>query len=150
MTKILFICHGNICRSAMAKYVMLDLARAAGRQRDFEIDSAATTNEEIGNPVYPPAARELNAHGISCKGHAAKRTTRADYDYFDLIIAMDDENLWHLDRIYGGDPEGKVSLLMDHCGRPGQNVADPWYTRDFSTTYADVLQGCAALLEELA
>ena len=148
MTKILFVCHGNICRSPMAEFVMKDLVQKAGLASQFHIESAATSREEIGNPVYPPARRKLAEHGITCVGHAARQLTRQDYDAFDLLIGMDSANLQNMRRICGGDPDGKLSLLMAHTGRPG-DVADPWYTGDFEATWRDVLEGCQCLLEEL-
>lgn len=148
MVKILFICHGNICRSPMAEYVMKKLVSDAGLSDSYEISSAATSTEEIGNPVYPPARRKLAEHGITCEGHSARQMTRADYDRYDLLIGMDRENMDAMRRICGGDPAGKLHLLMDYTDRPG-NVADPWYTRNFEKTWQDVLQGCAALLEYL-
>ena len=129
MTRVLFICHGNICRSPIAEFVMKDLVAKAGLSDRFEIASAATSTEEIGNPVYPPARRR-------------------DYETYDYLIAMDHNNLRNMARFVGGDPEHKVSLLMDHTRRPG-DVADPWYTGDFEATWQDVLEGCTALLEEL-
>ena len=148
MIRILFVCHGNICRSPMAEYVMKDLVRKAGLADRFVIASAATSTEEIGNPVYPPARRELQEHGISCAGHAARQLRREDYRSFDLLIGMDRANLRNMLRVCGGDPEGKISLLMDHTSRKGE-VADPWYTGDFEATWRDVLEGCQALLEQL-
>ena len=148
MTKILFVCHGNICRSPMAEFVMKDLVKKAGRAEQFEIASAATSTEEIGNPVYPPAQRKLAEHGISCQGHAARQLQRSDYNHYDLIIGMDRANLRNMLRICGGDPEGKLSLLMDHTAHGGE-VADPWYTGDFEATWQDVNLGCRALLDAL-
>ena len=148
MTKVLFICHGNICRSPMAEFVMKDLVAKAGLSDKFEIASAATSTEEIGNPVYPPARRKLAEHGISCAGHAARQMQRADYSRYDLLIGMDQENLYNMRRICGGDPEGKIHLLLDYTARPG-SVADPWYTGDFERTWQDVLEGCRALLARL-
>ena len=148
MTKILFICHGNICRSPMAEFVMKDLVQKAGLTDQFHIASAATSREEIGNPVYPPARRKLAEHGISCAGHAARQLTRRDYDDYDLLVGMDSANLRDMRRICGGDPDGKISLLLDHTVRPG-DVADPWYTGDFQATWLDVLEGCQGLLGEL-
>ena len=148
MTKILFICHGNICRSPMAEFVMKDMVEKAGLSGDFYIESAATSTEEIGNPVYPPARRKLAEHGISCAGKHAQQMTRADYDKFDYIIAMDRNNLRNLRRIIGEDTDGKVSLLLTHAGRSG-DVADPWYTGDFDATWDDVNAGCRGLLKEL-
>ena len=148
MIKILFICHGNICRSPMAEFVMKDLAEKAGRSDDFFIESAAVSAEELGNPVYPPARRELAVHGISCAGKTARQMTRADYDHFDFLVCMDTSNLRRMERICGGDPQGKLSRLLDHTSRPG-DVADPWYTGDFSATWQDVVGGCTALLEKI-
>ena len=133
MKRILFVCHGNICRSPMAEYVMKDLVKKAGLAAQFHIESAATSREEIGNPVYPPARRKLAEHGISCAGHAARQLTREDYDRWDLLIGMDGANLRNMRRICGGDPAGKLRLLLDCAGRSGE-VADPWYTGDFETT----------------
>ena len=141
--KILFICHGNICRSPMAEFVMKDMVRKAGLEWKFEIASAATSTEEIGNPVYPPARRKLAEHGISCKGKTARQMSRRDYDDYDLLIGMDRYNMRNMRSICGGDPEEKLRMLLN------RDVADPWYTGNFDETYADVVQGCAALLEEL-
>lgn len=148
MTKILFICHGNICRSPMAEFIMKDLVRKAGVADRFHIGSAATSREELGNPVYPPARRKLAEHGIACAGHAARQLTAQDYENYDLLIGMDRENLRNMRRICGGDPDGKLSLLLDHTGR-SRDVADPWYTGDFEATWQDVLAGCQALLAEI-
>ena len=130
MIKILFVCHGNICRSPMAEFVMKDLVKKAHLEDQFEIASAATSTEEIwggrGNPVYPPARAKLKEHGIDPGGKRARRTTREDYKYYDYLIGMDYANTYNMKRIYGGDPDGKVSLLLDYCGRTGQEVADPW------------------------
>ena len=149
MKKILFVCHGNICRSPMAEFVMKDLVKKAGLESQFHISSVATSREEIGNPVYLPARRKLAEHGISCDGHAARQLTNADYERYNLLIGMDRANLRDMYRICGGDFAGKMSLLMDHTARPG-NVADPWYTEDFEATWRDVLEGCQGLLNELA
>lgn len=145
MLKVLFVCHGNICRSPMAEYVMKDLVKKAGLEQEIEVASAATSSEEIGNPVYPPARQKLAEHGIGCAGHAARRLVREDYDHFDYIVGMDGENLANMRRLFGGDPEGRLSLLLEHTGHP-HDVSDPWYTRDFETTWRDVSTGCAALL----
>ncbi len=149
MTRILFVCHGNICRSPMAEFVMKDLVRAAGAADRFEIASAATSAEEIGNPVYPPARRELAKHGIGCAGHAARRIRREDYGRYDYLIGMDRANLTNMRRMWGGDPEGKVHALLEFAGRPDEDVADPWYTGDFEATWRDVLDGCRGLLARL-
>ena len=148
MVKILFVCHGNICRSPMAEFVMKDLVRRAGLETQFTIRSAATSSEELGNPVYPPARRKLAEHGISCGGKTASQLRREDYTEYDLLIGMDQANLRNMRRICGGDAEGKIRLLMDYTDRPG-DVADPWYTGDFETTWQDVLDGCRGLLEHL-
>ena len=147
MIKILFVCHGNICRSPMAEFVMKGLVKKAGLASQFYIESAATSRE-VGNPVYPPARRKLAEHGISCDGHAARQLTNADYENYDLLIGMDSANLRNMHRICGGDPDGKLHLLMDYTDRPG-DVADPWYTGDFEATWQDALAGCQGLLKEL-
>ena len=149
MTRVRFVCHGNICRSPMAEFVMKDMVRKRGLDDHFKIASAATSREEIGNPVYPPARRKLAEHGISCSGHHARQMTREDYDRYDQIIGMDHANIRNILRITGGDPEHKISLLLDHTARAGQEVADPWYTGDFDEAWQDVLAGCAGLLEEM-
>jgi len=148
LTKIIFVCHGNICRSPMAEFVMKDLVEKAGCASEFYIESAAVSAEELGNPVYPPARRELAHHGISCDGKTARQMTRDDYDRFDLLICMDSSNLRRMERICGGDPDGKMSRLLEHTGR-FNDVADPWYTGDFSATWRDVVDGCTALLEKI-
>ena len=145
MVKILFVCHGNICRSPMAEFVMKDLVKKAGLERDFEIASAATSTEEIGNPVYPPARRKLAEHGISCAGKTARQLKKSDYARYDYLVGMDSANLRNMQRICGGDPEGKLSLLLDWTARPG-SVADPWYTGDFEATWQDVSEGCQGLM----
>lgn len=149
MIRILFVCHGNICRSPMAEFVMKDLVRQNGLADQYEIASAATSREEIGNPVYPPARRKLAEHDIGCSGHAARQMTRWDYDHFDLILGMDHANFRNIQRIAGGDPNQKLSLLLDHAGRHGQEVADPWYTGNFDAAWDDILEGCEGLLSEL-
>lgn len=146
--KILFVCHGNICRSPMAEFVMKDLVRKAGVEDMFEIESAATSTEEIGNKVYPPAKRKLAEHNISCKGKTARQMTRQDYDRFDLLIGMDSWNFRNMNRICGGDPEMKIRLLMDFTDEP-RDVADPWYTGNFEATWRDVSEGCQQLLDYL-
>ena len=144
--RMLFVCHGNICRSPMAEFVMKHLVQEAGRAADFYIESAATSTEEIGNSVYPPARRKLAEHGIGCQGKTARQMTRADYDRFDLLVGMDSWNIRNMTRICGGDPDGKIVMLMDYTDRPG-DVADPWYTGDFEATWRDVLEGCRRLLD---
>ena len=147
MTKILFICLGNICRSPMAEFVMKDLVEKAGLADEFQIDSAATCRDEIGNPVYPPARRKLAEHGISCEGHAARQLAAQDYEEYDLLISMEGANLKNMQRICGGDPEGKIIRLLDLTHRPG-DVADPWYTGDFEATWCDCLEGCQQLMKK--
>ena len=178
MVKILFVCHGNICRSPMTMYVLRDMVETRGLAGKFQIDSAATSREEIGNPVYPPARKKMVSEGLSCEGHAARKMVKEDYDRYDFIIGMDDENLhdmynicegndpysggWYrrdvskqkpekqLHRIY--DPMKrrgeKISLLLDYTSRPGE-VADPWYTGNFNATWKDVNEGCSMFLDYL-
>ena len=148
MIKILFICHGNICRSPMGAFILKDLAAKAGLADRFHIESAATSTEEIGNPVYPPARRKLAQHGIDCAGKTARQLTAADYGRFDLLLSMDRANIRNMTRICGGDPQGKIHLLMEYTGHPGREVADPWYTGDFDATWDDVLAGCQGLLKQ--
>lgn len=143
MTKILFVCHGNICRSPMAEYMMKNMVEKAGLSRRFEIASAATSTEELGNDMYSPAKRILREKGIPFERRAARQICRRDYDYYDRIIGLDAYNIRNLERFFGGDPEGKISMLLD---RP---VADPWYTGDFETTYDDLVEGLEKLMEEL-
>ena len=153
MIKVLFICHGNICRRPMAEFILKDLVRKHNLTDRFHIASAATSTEEIwngiGNPVYPPARDILARHGISCAGKRAVQVKKSDYDEYDYLICMDTNNIRNLRRIIGEDKEGKVSLLLDHAGRPGQSIADPWYTGDFQKTYEDIEEGCRGLLKEL-
>lgn len=148
MIKILFICHGNICRSPIAEFVMKDMVQTAGLSGEYSIESAATSSEELGNPVYPPARRILAAHGIDCSGKTARRIRRNDYNDFDLLIGMDRANLRNMHRLFVEDPEDKIHALMEYTDRPG-DVADPWYTRDFEATWRDVQEGCAGLLKWL-
>ena len=148
MHKILFICHGNICRSPMAEFVLKALAQKAGRLSNFEIASAATSTEELGNPVYPPARQKLAEHGISCAGKTARQLTRSDYNYYDLLIGMDAANVRNIECICGPDHKKKVHLLMEYAGSV-REVADPWYTGDFEQTWQDVLAGCKGLLAQL-
>ena len=152
MVKILFVCHGNICRSPMAEFIFKDLVRKCGRAEEFEVASYATSREEIwngvGNPVYPPARDELAKHGIACAGKRAVQLTKADYNHYDLLIGMDENNIRNMMRILGADPEGKVRKLMDYTGRGG-DVADPWYSDRFDIAYRDIEEGCKALLEHL-
>ena len=152
MIKILFVCHGNICRSVAAEMVlrqMIDEARP-GSLPEISVESAAATREEIGNDIYPPMKRALQARGYVCHHHAAWQTTRADYDRFDYIIGMDSENLYDMRRIYGGDASGKISLLRAWAGQPGREIDDPWYTRNFEGVLSQIEEGCRGLLSALA
>ena len=142
MVKILFVCHGNICRSPMAEFVMKDMVKKAGRAGEFQIASAAVSREELGNPVYPPARRELQKHGIACDGHRAHQITRAELESYDLIYYMDGSNARYLRRLFGDDAAKCRPLIA-------RDVADPWYTGDFGATWNDVQEGCRRILEEL-
>ena len=152
MIKILFICHGNICRSPMAEFVFSRKAAERGVSHLFSVASAATSTEEIwngvGNPVYPPAKRELAKHGITCEGKRAVQVTKDDYAAYDYLLCMDGNNIRNLSRIIGGDPEGKVRRFMEPTARGG-DVADPWYTDRFDVTYRDIEEGCEAWLDRL-
>ncbi len=148
MTKILFICHGNICRSPMAEFVMKQLAAEAGLTSRMEVASAATSAEELGNGVYPPVQKLLARHGISCAGKRARRLTAEDFYEYDLLVGMDTANLRNMRRICPEGLEHKLSLLLDYTDRPGE-VADPWYTGDFEATWRDVQLGCRGLLATL-
>ena len=141
MTKILFVCHGNICRSPMGEFLLKDLARQAGREGEFEIASRAVSREEIGNGLYPPARRELQKHGVPCEGHHARQITLEDYRHFDRIYYMDRSNLRYLQRMLPHDPE-KIRPLLE------RDVADPWYTGDFEAAWEDILEGCRRIMEE--
>ncbi|MBO6113160.1 MAG: low molecular weight phosphotyrosine protein phosphatase [Lachnospiraceae bacterium] len=146
MIKILFVCHGNICRSPMGMFILRKMVREEGIDSFFQIDSAATSREELGNPVYPPARRKLIEMGIDPSGHKAHQMTRKEYDEYDYIIAMDQWNLRNIDRIIGSDTEGKVSLCLDYTDEPA-DISDPWYTGDFDTAYNDIYRGCEGFLE---
>lgn len=153
MIKVLFVCHGNICRSPMAEFVMKKIVREAGLEKEFYIASAATSDEEIwngtGNPVYPPAKEELAKHGITdVAGKRAVQLESADYGKYDLLLGMEQINIRNMLRILGGDPEGKIKLLLDYSDNP-RNISDPWYSRDFSKAYDDIYEGCRALFDEL-
>jgi protein-tyrosine phosphatase len=149
MVKVLFICHGNICRSPMAEFVMKDLVRQYELQDQFYIASAATSREELGNPVHPGTTRILNEKGISTDGKRAVQLTQADYNEYDYLIVMDHRNLQNIHRMIPDDVDGKISTLLDYTVRPG-DIADPWYTGDFRATYEDVLAGCQGFLQYLS
>ena len=147
MTKILFVCHGNICRSPMAEFVMKDMVKEQGLCDSFEISSAATSTEEIGNPVYPPVRKLLGEKGLSCKGKTARQITKADYDYYDYIIAMEQYNLRNMRYIFPADTENKIHLMLDFTDNP-RDVSDPWYTGRYEEAFRDITEGCRALLEK--
>lgn len=149
MIKILFICHGNICRSPMAEFIMKDLVNKAGLSHTITVDSVAATTEEIGHDMYPPAKRKLTAMGIPFSPRRARLITHADYDASDLILVMDEENVRHLRRRLGEDSAHKIHYLMDYAG-VHREVADPWYTGDFDQTYDDILAGCRGVLNAIA
>ena len=146
MYKILFVCHGNICRSPMAEFVMKDIVAKAGKSDEFVIASCATSTEEIGNPVHYGTKRKLAEVGISCDKKRAVQLTKSDYDRYDYLIGMDEWNIRNIKRITGGDPEGKIFKMMSFSGS-SRDVADPWYTGDFEATWKDVTEGCQGLLE---
>ena len=152
MKKIMFVCHGNICRSPMAEFIFKRMVAERGLEAEFDIRSSATSTEEIwngmGNPVYPPAKAELAKHGISCEGKRAVQLQKSDYEKYDLFVGMDSANIRNMHRILGGDPDGKIRKLMDYTSRPG-DVADPWYSDRFDIAYRDIYEGCAGLLETL-
>ena len=152
MYKIMFICHGNICRSPMAEFIFKNMLTEQGLEWKYEVSSSATSTEEIwggiGNPVYPPARAELKRHGIDCGGKRAVQLKKSDYDKYDLLICMDSRNIINAKRIIGDDPQNKLRKLMDYTSRGG-DVADPWYTDRFDVTYRDIYEGCEALLSSL-
>ena len=148
MRKIMFVCHGNICRSPMAEFVFKDIVKRAGREKDFVIKSSATSNEEIGNPVHYGTVRKLSQYGISCSGKYAARLTREDYDKYDMFIGMDSYNHINMLKIFGGDPDGKIHSMLEFVGL-NRDIADPWYTGDFDKTYDDIKAGCEALFKNL-
>ncbi|MCI5774008.1 MAG: low molecular weight phosphotyrosine protein phosphatase [Erysipelotrichaceae bacterium] len=149
MHKIIFICHGNICRSPMAEFVMKDIVNKQQQSANYEIASCATSREEIGNPVYPPVKKLLAQKGISCEGKSARQFSKEDYDHYDMLIVMDEYNKANLKRMCNNDPQKKISMLLDHAKRLGESVSDPWYTRDFNKCYDDILAGCLGLFAAL-
>ncbi|MBR3760210.1 MAG: low molecular weight phosphotyrosine protein phosphatase [Ruminococcus sp.] len=148
MVKIMFVCHGNICRSPMAEFIMKKLVSDMGISSEFHIASSATSTEEIGNPVYPPARTELAGHGIGCNGKTAVQLKKSDYDKYDYFIGMDIANIRNMNRIFGSDKDGKIYKLLTFAGR-SDDVADPWYTRDFETTYRNIDEGCRGLIRHI-
>ena len=146
--KVLFICHGNICRSTMAEYVMKDLVKKVNLESSFYIDSAGTSNEEEGNPVHYGTQNKLREEGIPCGNHRARQMTRRDYEEYDYLIGMEQWNIRNINRIIRKDPEHKVHLLLEYSNQP-RDIADPWYTGNFDATYADVKEGCEAFLQYL-
>ncbi|MBQ2048066.1 MAG: low molecular weight phosphotyrosine protein phosphatase [Schwartzia sp.] len=148
MIKVMFVCHGNICRSPMAEFIMKKLAAENGLSHELHISSAATSTEELGNPVYPPARAELASHGISCRGKYAVQLKKADYNSYDLFVGMDSANIRNMNRIFGSDKDGKIYKLLTFAGR-SDDVSDPWYSGDFGKAYSDIDEGCRALLEKL-
>ena len=148
MTKILFICHGNICRSPMAEFVMKELVRRAGLEHEFLIESAATSREEIGNDIHYGTRQKLIEQNIPFSRRAARQITRADYDKYDWLVAMDDENIFYMNRCWSPDPEHKIVRLLSFAGKT-RDIADPWYTGNFDQTYDDIMEGCTAFLKEL-
>lgn len=152
MKRIMFVCHGNICRSPMAEFIFKNMLEENGLSRGFFVASSATSSEEIswngvGNPVYPPARAELKRHGIDCTGKRAVRLTREDYEEYDLFIGMDSSNIRNMHRIFGSDPQGKIRKMMDYTSRG--DVADPWYSDRFDIAYRDIFDGCKGLFDEL-
>ncbi len=150
--RIMFVCHGNICRSPMAEFVFKKMIKDSRLENLFEVSSCATSSEEIwngiGNPVYPPAAKKLSECGISCSGKRAVQLCKDDYNKYDLFIGMDSANIRNMHRIFGSDPDGKISKLLNYDGR-SDDVADPWYSGDFDKAYNDIYVGCKALFETL-
>ena len=148
MIKVLFICYGNICRSVSAQYIMQQLIDEQA-ENAIAVDSAATSTEEIGNEIYPPMQLVLERHGVPVGDHYARQVRKSDYDEFDLIIAMDDENMRGIERIMGGDPDGKIHYLMEYTDDPDAEIEDPWYSRDFEKAYRDIRRGCEGLFRQL-
>ncbi len=145
--RILFVCHGNICRSVSAQYILQEMVDSQKCEGDFWIDSAATSMEEIGNPIYPPMRKALENHGVPVGDHRARQLKKKDYGNYDLFLGMDEENMYYMNRILGGDPEGKIHYLMEYTDIPTAKIEDPWYTRNFEKAYQDIFLGCQGLLE---
>ncbi len=148
--RILFVCHGNICRSVSAQYILQEMVDSQKCEGDFWIDSAATSMEEIGNPIYPPMRKALENHGVPVGDHRARQLKKKDYGNYDLFLGMDEENMYYMNRILGGDPEGKIHYLMEYTDIPTAKIEDPWYTRNFEKAYQDIFLGCQGLLEWFA
>jgi len=148
MFKVLFVCHGNICRSPMAEFVFKDIVRKAGKEAEFYIDSAATSTEEIGNGMHRGTLQKLNQLGIPYTNHRARQITNEDYDKYDFLVGMDEENLYYMNKRWKNDPEGKVKNLLSFAGKD-RDIADPWYTGNFDLTYLDIKEGCEALFAQL-
>ena len=148
MIRVMFVCHGTICRSPMAEFIMKKLAADSGLSDEISVSSSATSAEELGNSVYPPAKSELFRHGIGCAVKTAVQLHKSDYDRYDLFIGMDTANIRNMNRIFGSDKEGKIYKLLTFAGR-GDDVSDPWYTRDFGKAYSDIEEGCIGLLKYL-
>lgn len=148
MIKVMFVCLGNICRSPMAEFILKDMVKKRGINDDFQIASSATSTEEYGNPLYPPAARKLSSEGIPTTYRTAVQLKKSDYDKYDYIIAMERRNIENIKRICGGDPDNKVSLLLSFAGR-NDNIADPWYTGNFDAAFNDIVEGCEGFLEQI-
>ncbi|MGO5161193.1 MULTISPECIES: low molecular weight protein-tyrosine-phosphatase [unclassified Bilifractor] len=150
MIRILFVCHGNICRSVAAQYIFQNIINIRKIEDRFLVDSAATSTEEIGSPVYPPMEHALRQSGVPIGNHRARRLQKSDYSKYDLIIGMDEENAYYMRRILGDDPENKVHYLMEYAGQPDKRIDDPWYTRKFDLCVSEITEGCIGLLEHLA
>lgn len=148
MLRVLFVCHGNICRSTMCESVFTDMVKKLNREYEFEIDSAATSREEIGNPPHYGTVNKLRSLGIPVVPHRARQMTKADYEYYDYLIGMDSYNIRNMERIVGGDPDGKMYMLLEFANS-GRSIADPWYTGNFDETYEDVVEGLKAFLKNI-
>ena len=150
MLKILFVCHGNICRSVSAEYIFKDMLKKRKLSSSFYVDSAATSREELGNEIYPNMRRTLESHDVAILNHRARQIQKNEYDEFDYIIAMDEENMYNLKRIFAGDSKNKIHYLMEYTSTPYAEIEDPWYTRNFEKAYQDIYLGCLGLLDKLS